>query len=171
MGNRATVIFTDGKRSFSPAVYLHWNGGAESVYGFLEELNRRKVRADQEYEVARFVQLVGEFFDQDKISGLSLGITDSPKSDSITDLLKVRTDHGDNGFYLINRTNGNMTVRRLVEKYIGDGKDYDIKNFTLVEYTPEQVDTERKQADEHKYHREFRDFYAKLTANKEIEAS
>ncbi len=39
MGNRATIIFTDGKKSFSPAVYLHWNGGPESVYAFLEELD------------------------------------------------------------------------------------------------------------------------------------
>jgi hypothetical protein len=29
MGNRGTVIFADGKEEFSPAIYLHWNVGAE----------------------------------------------------------------------------------------------------------------------------------------------
>jgi hypothetical protein len=105
MGNRANVIFTDGKESFSPTVYLHWNGGPESVYAFLNELDRRNIRADQCYEAARFVQLVGEFFDQEHIGGYSLGLMNGPKSASIEDLNKISTDNGDNGFYLINRTN------------------------------------------------------------------
>jgi hypothetical protein len=101
MGNRATVIFTDGKNSFSPAVYLHWNGGPESVYAFLEELDRRRQRADQDYECARFIQLIGEFFNQDRINSLSLSVVNGPKSDGLSDLSKVDTDHGDNGVYLI----------------------------------------------------------------------
>ena len=41
MGNRAAVVFTKGEE-ISPAVYLHNNGGPESIYSFLAELNRRK---------------------------------------------------------------------------------------------------------------------------------
>ena len=62
MGNRATVIF-QAQDTISPAIYLHWNGGPESVYQFLDELDRRKVRGDADYEAARFVKIVGEFFD------------------------------------------------------------------------------------------------------------
>lgn len=169
MGNRATVIFTDGKKAFSPAVYLHWNGGAESVYAFLEELNRRKVRADQDCECARFIQLVGEFLDSDgNISGTSLGVVNSPKSDTVPELLRVKTDHGNNGFYLVNRTGARMTVRRFTEKYIGDGKDYGIENFTLVELPPKQVAQEKADADSHKYRTAIREFYAELTKGKKV---
>ncbi len=38
MGNRAYVVFESGKER-SPAVYLHWNGGPESIYAFLHALN------------------------------------------------------------------------------------------------------------------------------------
>lgn len=76
MGNRGNVVFSNKDwTEFSPCVYLHWNGGPESVYGFLEELNRRKIRADQCYEAARFIQIVGEFFDQKTISTTSLGVS------------------------------------------------------------------------------------------------
>jgi hypothetical protein len=70
----------------------------------MEELDRRRQRCDQDYECPRFIQLVGEFFDQDRISSASLGVVDGSMSDNIGDLLKVQTNHGDDGFYLINRT-------------------------------------------------------------------
>ena len=165
MGNRATVIFTDGKKSFSPAVYLHWNGGPESVYAFLEELDRRKQRADQDYECARFIQLIGEFFDQDRISRTSLGVVNGPKSDSICDLLKVRTDHGDNGFYLVNRTVEPMKVRRFQEQLV----DRATWKPTLVELPPERVSAERDAAEKNKYRKAFRETFAKITGDKPIE--
>jgi len=158
MGNRATVIFTDGKKSFSPAVYLHWNGGAESVYGFLEELNRRKVRADQEYECARFIQLVGEFFDQDEQGGLSLGVANAPKSSKVEDLAKVQTDLGDNGIYLVNRTNGDMTVKRF---------SHDWRNHTMVEFTPQQVKQEKREAYKHKYGL-LKEGFIKIASNRPV---
>ena len=147
MGNRATVIFTDGKESFSPAVYLHWNGGPESVYGFLEELNRRKARADQDYECARFIELVGEFFDQDEFGSTSLGGTNGPASDRLEDLEKVVTDHGNNGFYLVNRTGEKMSVRRFTESYQREP----FKCLGLKEMEPLDVANERLAAYKHKY--------------------
>jgi hypothetical protein len=158
MGNRATVVFTDGKERFSPAVYLHWNGGAESVYGFLEELNRRKVGADQEYECARFIQLVGEFFDQDYQDGNSLGVVNAPASDRLRDLYAIHTDKGDNGIYLVNRTTSPMTVRRFNERY---------KEETMVEMAPEQVEHERKEAYAHKYGL-FREDFKKIAGKRGI---
>ena len=164
MGNRATVVFTDGKDQFSPAVYLHWNGGPESVYGYLEELNRRKVRADQDYECARFIQLIGEMFDEESVNGLSLGVTNGPTSDKPVDLDKIYTDHGDNGLYLVNRTNGKMTVRRFLEQSNGKG------DWSFKEMDSADVDRERDEAEKSDYRADFREFYEKLTAGKKIEA-
>ncbi len=162
MGNRATVIFTDGKNAYSPAVYLHWNGGPESVYGFLAELERRQVRADQDYEAARFVQLVGEFFDQDKQGSLSLGISNGPKPVGPAGLLKalahVQTDHGDNGFYLVNRIAKPMAVRRFVETA-----------DTLRELDADEVATERRMAEAHKYAADFRETYETIGAGRPVE--
>ena len=166
MGNRATVIFTDGKKSFSPAVYLHWNGGPESIYAFLAELDRRHVRADQDYECARFIQLIGEFFDQETISSTSLGVANGPKSAELKDLGKVYTDHGDNGIYLVNRTKTSTTVRRFIEHY----KDEDYTPY-LVEMSEFEVAEEHKEALEHEYWEAFKVTFAEITGSKKIEGA
>lgn len=95
MGNRATVTFH--KTEDEPAVYLHWNGGPESVYAFLEEFKKRNYGHDEQYDTARFAQVVGEFFDPD---ALSLGI------------LPSASDPGDNGIYYIANK---QVVRRIVD--------------------------------------------------------
>jgi hypothetical protein len=179
-----------GKR-FSPSVYCHWNGSAGSIYGFLEELDRRKIRADQDYECARFIQLVGEFFDQNQISGLSLGVANGPTSDKPEDLQKVQTDHGDNGFYLVDRMHrveGRPHVRRLKEQWVtgAEARDpgfceahaealekalyYESTDVycLLRELSPDEVERERKEAETHEYREQFREFYAELTKGKEI---
>lgn len=130
MGNRAYVIFEDQEsQSFSPAIYLHWNGGPESVYAFLDELDRRGVRADQEYEAARFVQVVGEYFMPDQ---LSLGIVSGPSSAG--DLSRWARE--DNGLYLVCRT-APRRVRRLW---------WDWQAEVLTEWTTRKVNAERKAA-------------------------
>ena len=63
MGNRA-VIATSEKLS-APAIYLHWNGGKESVLAFLEVAQKLGVRdpvADDSYFLARLGQIIGNFF-------------------------------------------------------------------------------------------------------------
>jgi hypothetical protein len=106
MGNRAFVIFaTKDWSKFSPAVYLHWNGGPESVYAFLKELNHREVRADQEYECARFIQIVGEFFDSGRYyTGLSLGVANVRPEFTVKELAE-EFEPGDNGLYVVCREN------------------------------------------------------------------
>ena len=112
MGNRAHVIFHDEKnKEISPAVYLHWNGGPESVYSFLDELERRKVRNDTEYAPARFVAIVSEFFDSEKYTSLSLGVTNGPEE--ITPAALEPFNHGDNGVYVVAMNNGNQRMRRF----------------------------------------------------------
>jgi hypothetical protein len=130
MGNRAYVIFEDKEsQRFSPAIYLHWNGGPESVYAFLDELDRRGVRADQEYEAARFVQIVGEYFMPDQ---LSLGVVSGPSS--AADLGRWAGE--DNGLYLVCRAEPRR-VRRLWR---------DWKTEVLTEWTLRKVSAERKAA-------------------------
>lgn len=193
MGNRATVIFWNGetkpaKRSISAAVYLHWNGGPESIYSFLEELDRRGVRADQDYECARFVQVVGEFFTwsttrdlsdpiyRDSAYGLSLGVVNGPLSDEVKHLDKVYTDHGDNGFYLVNRSltmGAPGYMRRFTEQavFTNTGEPcgerfWDLERseyeFRLIEWTPEQVIEEFGEAMQSNYIPDIREFFLDL---------
>lgn len=61
MGNRAVVTV----KGSSVGIYLHWNGGIESVTAFLraaKDLGVRDPVNDPAYFYARFVQLVGNFF-------------------------------------------------------------------------------------------------------------
>lgn len=135
MGNRAVIIFTNPDATeFSPAVYLHWNGGPESIYQFLDELDRRKVRADQNYECARFVQIVGEFMDNEKRSSLSLGVMNGPHH-----MRNVRgMSLGDHGVYLVARVEGGKTIMRRFQR------DAD-------EMSAERVAEEEIDARKHKY--------------------
>lgn len=157
MGNRANVVFVAGEH-ISPAIYLHWNGGPESVYAFLAELNRRNVRADGEYEAARFCQVVGDLFDDAQRTGLSLGITNGPKEITPEAIAEVHTDAGDNGFYIVNRTTDPMSMRRFRMRY--DGK------VTMVELSPAEVEAEWREARNDPYAREFEEFFLALDAKR-----
>lgn len=151
MGNRANIVFVDkSEERVSPNIYLHWNGGPESVYPFLDELDRRNVRADQDYECARFIHIVGEYMDQDNIHSLSLGVVNGPENITIDALNKVPTDNGDNGFYIVCREVKPYTVRRFL-------CDYEAKNekgentYPVVERDKKWVNKERKEAYKHGY--------------------
>lgn len=61
MGNRA--IITDKDRAV--ALYLHWNGGRDSVEAFVEYCRLKRYRApgqDTSYAFARLAQVIGNFF-------------------------------------------------------------------------------------------------------------
>lgn len=153
MGNRANVIFTNkDKTEFSPTIYLHWNGGPESIYGFLEELNRRNVRDDQCYEAARFCQIVGEYID----GGLSLGLYNGPKSSKPEDLLGALGDPTDNGLYLVYRGK-----EKFVERYL-----FDYKSEKLKKQTKDFCEKEYLDAQDHKYRVNFREFFLELKNKK-----
>ena len=101
MGNRAIVKPVDK----NVGVYLHWNGGVESVSAFLKYCELKQFRdfggkyADG-YGLARFCQVVGNFFG----GGLSIGIeTDVTESEEMAEWM-------DNGIYVIDGWN---IVRRI----------------------------------------------------------
>lgn len=90
MGNRA-VITASLDRVNGTGVYIHWNGGIESVSAFLEVCRRRGYRdpsQDESYAMARLVGVLCEFFGD----GLSVGI--GP-------LCRLDCDNYDNGVYVI----------------------------------------------------------------------
>lgn len=89
MGNRAVICHSKAKNS--TAIYVHWNGGLESVLAFLEVCRRRGYRCptdDSSYGMARLCGLICEFFG----GALSVGI--GPLS-------TLDVDNYDNGAYLI----------------------------------------------------------------------
>lgn len=100
MGNRAVITTT--KRDMG--VYLHWNGGRDSVEGFLEYCRMRGFRSPEcdDYGWARLCQVVGNFMGA---SGLSVGIWPYPGD---TPALEAGSD---NGVYV---TKGWRVVERVL---------------------------------------------------------
>lgn len=88
MGNRAVI--TTEKRDLG--VYVHWNGGRDSVEGFLAYCKLRGFRSPESdcYGWARLCQVIGNYFGGD---GLSVGIQRYTTDE--------RMDPGDNGIYII----------------------------------------------------------------------
>lgn len=94
MGNRCLIV---PKGQENLGVYLHWNGGVDSVTAFLEYCKIKDYRpfggknADG-YGIARFCQVVGNCFG----GGLSIGI-----EAITTELTEDYADAYDNGIYII----------------------------------------------------------------------
>ena len=147
MGNRAVVTFAkrceiekylvpaekggDGQKlegfvADNPnrvGVYLHWNGGRDSIEAFLgacKELGYRGGASDS-YGVARFTQTVCNFFGSD---GLSCGVDTLEHS---------YTNNYDNGVYVVG-DNWEIIGREFAH---GEQSGYDVSDFTkfLVKLT------------------------------------
>lgn len=87
MGNRAVITTLENYQTNGLGIYLHWNGGRDSIEAFLEYCKIRKFRSG-EYGFARLTQIIANYFG----GGLSIGI------DQIRFL---DCDNWDNGVYLI----------------------------------------------------------------------
>lgn len=123
MGNRAVILFEEPKDELIPAVYLHWNGGIESIQAFCEVCKSRQYRdptEDPSYAMARFVGVCHEFF----------GINSSTSLGIITYKLE-QGDAGDNGIFVIGK---NWKIVRNF--YDVDGK---IKRGSLKNHDPEKT--------------------------------
>ena len=68
MGNRAAIVFPD----FDQTIYLHWNGGIESVAAFLADAEDVGVRHD-DYYLPRLLQIIGNHFGSVNSIGLWSG--------------------------------------------------------------------------------------------------
>lgn len=92
MGNRAVITFDRNPKQESIGIYLHWNGGAESVLAFCEAANKLGIRdnSDSFYQLARMIQLIGNYFG----GTTSLGIGK---------LKELDCENGDNGLFICGR--------------------------------------------------------------------
>jgi hypothetical protein len=92
----------------------------------------RRCRADQSYECARFIQLVGDFLDSgSELTTLSLGVENLPDCSSET---LRQFNPGDNGIYLVERGTGELGIKRM-RRIVGQ-----------EEQTPAWVEAEKKKA-------------------------
>lgn len=159
MSNRATVFFTekhDVGSGFSPGVYLHWNGGPESIYAFLTEFKRRGYGHDMDYDAARFTQIVGEFFDSEYFTGLSLGVVNGPCSYAALAEYVTHSDL-DNGAYIVS---GGEVVARCVK----------LRDGSALHSTSTQIANETRQVKKSERYVKMITFLAGLHPNKLTEA-
>ena len=91
MGNRAVITFApEGEPAVG--VYVHWNGGRESVKAFIDTCKARGYRCparDGSYAMAGLIGVIREFFGH---SALNVGV------DMLT---RLDCDNWDNGVYQI----------------------------------------------------------------------
>lgn len=97
MGNRAVITATrsdEAATSSDIGIYLHWNGGRDSVESFLKYCELRGFRAPDtdNYGWARLCQVIANFFGGD----LSIGIDQCRN---------LNCDNWDNGTYIISGWN------------------------------------------------------------------
>lgn len=122
MGNRAVITTPDKKIG----VYLHWNGGRDSVEGFLQTCKKYGFRPPERdnYGWARLCQVIANFFGPD---GLSIGI--GPYEE-------LNRNNGDNGVYII------KDWQIVGREYAPDEEqcEYDIDNFVaeVISRPPER---------------------------------
>lgn len=116
MGNRAVIAIEGSKIG----VYLHWNGGVESVLAFLDaahELGIRSPSSDPSYFYARFTQMIGNFFGGTTSIGIDL-------------VERLDTDNGDNGTFIIG--DGEQGRPVIVKRQHAGEHQVAIKSFDLL---------------------------------------
>lgn len=94
MGNRA-VITTSTSKTEGLGIYLHWNGGLESVLAFLDVARERGYHdpaADESYAMARLTGVLHEFFGPADTLNLGIGTLD-----------RLDCDNWDNGVFVIGK--------------------------------------------------------------------
>lgn len=115
MGNRCLIAFKQKesvkKKEEVPCIYLHWNGGRDSVEAFLDATKRLGVRKhDPSYAMARLTQIIANFM------GGTLSIGVSSVGDWALDFL-------DNGVYWVDE----LEIYDRTDTYDGykEQKSYD----------------------------------------------
>lgn len=132
MGNRALITLEPlTKENKVIAIYVHWNGGLESVQAIADVCKARDFRdstSDKSYALARFIGVWHEFFGV--TDGLSLGVY-------MVDWKNVKDSWLDNGVYTIGKD------WKVTEHYTID-PDTDEKIELLTEVPPYNTDKYEK---------------------------
>lgn len=139
MGNRAVITTKQGWENpeNNLGVYLHWNGGRDSVEPFLEYCKLKGFRSpdNDSYGWARMCQVIGNFFG----GGLSIGINTVNRLDC---------DNWDSGVYIIE--NWSIVGRHCFEGLEQDSYDFKEMLVDIDKAQPirEQLGTRFLTADE-----------------------
>ena len=90
MGNRAviTIKYDYLNKEDCPSIYLHWNGGLDTVKPMLDVAKEYEIRCESHYGTARLAQLFANYFG----GTLSIGVGPYKNQD---------LDNYDNGVYII----------------------------------------------------------------------
>lgn len=124
MGNRAVITASQvPKKGFG--IYLHWNGGIESVQAFLDVAKARGFRDpsyDESYGMARLCGLIHEFFGVDTDTSLGIGTLD-----------KLDCDNYDNGVYVIGKD------WKILDRYGAGAKPWSIGDEHYVKQDPQYL--------------------------------
>jgi len=118
MGNRAVIAFVNDKGEQdknSVGIYLHWNGGRDSVEGFLQTAKDYGIRSGS-YGFARLTQIITNNFP----GTLSVGV----------DMLKnLDCDNFDNGVYWVDQ---NFDI--VDREYISSPNFKEQQQYPLAEF-------------------------------------
>lgn len=117
MGNRAVITTKDQDNKL--ALYLHWNGGRDSVEAFIRYCELKGFRtptSDPSYAFARLTQVVGNFFG----GSSSVGIF-------ATDTDKLDPGDYDNGIYYLD--GWEIAERDLPYKGYKEQQEYDLEEI------------------------------------------
>lgn len=116
MGNRAVITTEKNFENNGVGVYLHWNGGYDSVSAFLKycEIKGYRTPDTDNYGWARLCQVIGNFFG----GSTSVGIDTVDKLDC---------DNYDNGVYIIK---GWEIVDRKHKRY-AEQMEYEMEEMLL----------------------------------------
>ena len=117
MGNRAVIITKENFENNGVGVYLHWNGGKDSVQAFLKYCELKGYRSPSQdcYGWARLCQVIGNFFG----GSTSIGIDVADRLDC---------DNWDNGTYIID--GWEIVDRKYFEGHEQD--EYDLNKMLLA---------------------------------------
>ena len=102
MGNRAVITTKENMYNNGVAIYLHWNGGRDSVEAFLEYGKLKGLHMD-DYGFARLTQIISNFFG----GTLSIGVNVFNHTDY---------DNMDNGTYIVDN-DLNIIERRFAPMF------------------------------------------------------
>ena len=116
MGNRAVITSKENFENNGIGIYLHWNGGRDSVEAFLKycELKGYRSPTSDNYGWARLCQVIANFFG----GSTSIGI------DVVN---KLDCDNWDNGVYIIQ---GWKIVDRKYNQY-AEQKNYKMEDMLI----------------------------------------
>tara|TARA_R110000782_G_scaffold30912_1_gene76694 strand:+ start:733 stop:1152 length:420 start_codon:yes stop_codon:yes gene_type:complete len=139
MGNRAVIAIKQKNIEIAntPCIYLHWNGGRDSVEGFLETHHKLGMRGaeDATYALARLTQIIAN-----AIGGeLSVGVGIYSQLD---------TDNYDNGVYWLDNVDGKLQIVEREYEPAQEQQNYDIEEFSnsCIETMPESYQPTKKGA-------------------------